>query len=134
MRDFGKSLVRRDPDPSLVDEFLRTGQLARAIRRARAARVVIPQPVIDKVARAMFRAGRSGALLALMGVEDVRLPYDELTLLARTFEVRDYHTFLKQAHRLPVGGKLKAQVEEAIAIIEKKAPGEAAGWRRKFVP
>ena len=106
--------------------------MAKALRKARAAGVIIPQEEIDATAKAMFRAGRAGELLALIGSVDVRLPYDTTTLLVRAFDSGDHHTFLKQAHRLGVSEELAPRIQEAIVVIERRAPKEATAWRRKF--
>lgn len=132
MEDFRHRVVRRRPDRSDVGRLLRQGQLAKALRSARAAGVVIGQDEIDATAKAMFRAGRAGELLALIGTVDVRLPYDSVVLLRRAFEAGDHHTFLKQAHRLHSSTGLEVEIEQAITAIARRAPKEASAWRGKF--
>jgi len=132
MKDFRQRVVQRRPDRSEVTDLLRQGQLAKALRRARAAGFVILQEDVDATAKAMFRAGRAGELLAMIGTVDVKLPYDTTALLIRAFEVGDHHTFLKQAHRLGAAAALEIRIEEAITAIERRAPKEASAWRRKF--
>jgi hypothetical protein len=80
----------------------------------------------------VFRAGRAGELLATIGAVDVKLPYDTAALFARVFVAGDYHTFLKQAHRIGATAGNEGRIEEAIAAIERHAPKEARAWRRKF--
>lgn len=132
MKDFRQRVVQRRPDRSEVTVLLRQGQLAKALRRARAAGFVILQEEVDATAKAMFRAGRAGELLAMIGTVDVKLPYDTTALLLRAFEAGDHHTFLKQAHRLGAAAGLEIRIEEAIAAIERRAPKEASAWLRKF--
>ncbi|MCL4852923.1 MAG: hypothetical protein KJZ78_16310 [Bryobacteraceae bacterium] len=81
----------------------------------------------------MFRSGRAGELLSLVGSPSLQLPFDTPTLLRRAFAARDYHTFLKQAHRLGLGEGFEKEIGQAIAAIEARAPREAAAWRRKLV-
>ena len=76
MKDFRQRVVQRLPDQSEVTETLRKGQLGKALRKARAAGLVIPQEDIDATAMEMFRAGRAGELLAMIDKVDVKLPYD----------------------------------------------------------
>ena len=132
MRDFRPRLKQRRPGQAEVMETLRKGQLAKALRKARAAGVVVRQEHIDAAALAMFRAGRTGELLAMVGRVNVKLPYDVNTLLARTFETGDYHTFLKQVHRLGMWATQRDQVDKAISTMEKNAPSEAVAWRKKL--
>ena len=132
MKDFRERVVPRLPDRSDVTDLLRKGHLPKALRRARAAGFVIPQGDLDAAAKAMFRAGRAGELLAMIGTVNIKLPYDTTDLLIRAFEVGDHHTFLKQAHRIGVVAGLEIRIEEAITTIERRAPKEAAAWRQKF--
>ena len=132
MKDFRQRVVQRCPDRSEVTEILRKGQLGKALRRARTAGLVIRQEDIDATVIAMFRAGRAGELLALVGKVDVKLPYDTTALLIRAFEAGDYHTFLKQVHRLGMGASHGVRVKKAIGVIERTAPLEASAWRRKL--
>jgi hypothetical protein len=132
MKDFRDRVEQRPPDPAEVADLLRQGHIAKALRKARVAGVVVQQEEVDATARAMFHAGRAGELLALIGTVDVKLPYGSTTLLTQAFEVGDYHTFLKQAHRLGAAAGFETQIAEAIAVIERRAPKEASAWRRKF--
>ena len=132
MKDFRQQVVQHRPDESEVTDLLRKGRLRKAFRKARAAGFVIPQEDIDATAIAMFRSGRAGELLALVGKEDVKLPYDITSLLIRAFEAKDYHTFLKQVYRLDQKAKHEVRIKEAIMVIEKSAPWEASAWRHKL--
>ena len=132
MEDFRNRVVRRPPERSEVVDLLGQGQLAKALRKARAAGIVISQEEIDDTARAMSRAGCVGSLLALIGTVEVKLPFDATELLIRTFEVKDYHAFLKQANRLGITTGLESRIQEAITAIERRAPREAGAWRHKF--
>ena len=132
MKDFRQRVVQRRPDQSEVTDILRKGHLGKAHRRARAAGSVILQEDIDATAIAMFRAGRAGELLAMIGKVDLKLPYDINTLLIRTFEARDYHTFLKQVHRLGMTAEHGIRIKKAITVVERSAPMEASAWRRKL--
>ena len=104
----------------------------KAVRTARAAGFALPQQQIDAAAAKMFRSGRGGELLALLGRPGLQLPFDTPTLLRRAFAAHDYHTFLKQALRLGASEGFKREIGQAIAAIEDRAPGEAAAWRQKF--
>jgi hypothetical protein len=132
MKDFRDRIVLRSPERGEVAEVLHQGHIAKALRKARAAGVVIQQEDIDVTARKMFRAGRASELLALIGTVDVKLPYEVPMLLRRAFEVGDYHGFLKQAHRLGAAAGFESQIVEAIAAIGRRVPIEASSWRRKF--
>lgn len=132
MKDFRQHVVKRSPDLSEITEILRMGQLGKALRKARAAGIVISQSDIDATAMAMFRGSRAGELLAMIGKIDVKLPFDVSELLIRTFETRDYHTFLKQIHRLDMGAEHHDRVTKAIDAIERTARLEASAWRRKL--
>jgi hypothetical protein len=132
MKDFRQPVVQRRPDRSDVTDLLQQGQLAKALRRARAAGFVFPRQDLDATAKAMFRAGRAGELLTIIGTVDVKLPYDTTALLIRAFETGDHHTFLKQAHRLAAAAGLEIRIKEAITAIERRAPKEASAWCRKF--
>ena len=132
MIDFRQRVRQRRPDRSEIMDTLSKGQLAKALRKAKSAGVEIGQQEIDVTVSAMFRAGRTGELLAIIGKMDVSLPYDECTLFIRTFEARDYHTFLKQVHRLGVASEHRARIEEAISVVAERAPSEAADWRTKL--
>lgn len=132
MKDFRRQVVQRPPEYSEVIALLRQGALAKAVRKARAGGFVIPQEEIDATAVGMFHAGSAGALLAMIGTMNVKLPYDTTALLIRAFEAGDHHAFLKQAHRLRMASGLESQIQEAIIAIERRAPYEASAWRRKF--
>jgi hypothetical protein len=132
MKDFRQQVVLRPPDRTEITDLLRQGKLAKALRKARAAGFVIPQEEIDATAKTMFRGKLAGPLLAMIGQSDINLPFDITTLLIRTFEVGDHHTFLKQAHRLRVTAGIESQIQEAITAIERRAPIEANAWRHKF--
>ena len=69
---------------------------------------------------------------AVVGSAGIRLPFEKRELLIRSFESRNYHTFLKQAHRLRVREGIETHIEEAIAAIYQRRPEEAASWRKKF--
>ena len=132
MTDFRQRVRQCRPDRSDVMDMLRKGQLAKALRKARAAGIEIRQQDIDTAITAMFHAGRAGELLAIAGKMDVTLPYDVCTLLIRTFEARDYHTFLKQVHRFGVASEHEDRIDEAISVVAQRAPSEASGWRIKL--
>ena len=132
MKDFRQRVVQRPPERSELTDLLSQGQLAKALRKARAAGFVILQEEIDDTAKAMFRAGRAGELLSIIGTVEAKLPYDTTALLIRAFEAGDHHAFLKQAHRLRATAGLENRIQEAITAIERRAPDEASAWRRKF--
>jgi len=132
MRDFREHLKQRRPVKTDVVRALRRGQLGRAVRIAKAAGTVVSQPEIDETAKRLFDAGRSGELLALVGSMEVSLPFDAETLLVRTFEARDYHTFLKQVHRLGVAEQHRNRIQASIEALQRRAPSEASAWRRKL--
>ncbi len=132
MKDFRQRVVQRRPDLSEITDLLREGKLGKAVRRARAAGFVILQEDIDATAVTMFQAGRAGELLALIGKLDIELPYDMSMLLIRAFEAGDYHTFLKQVHRLDMRVEHEVKIQEAIAAIDRTAPLEARSWRCKL--
>lgn len=132
MKDFRERVVQSPTKISEVTDLLHSGQLVKALRKARAAGLTISQANIDATAKAMFDKGRAGELLSIIDTLDVRIPYNVEALLIRAFEARDYHTFLKQTHRLRAAAHLEPQIEEAISVVERRAPKEAAAWRRKF--
>ncbi len=132
MEDFRKIIVRRRPNQADVKELLRSGQLRKAIRKARVAGIDIPQREIDSTAKAMFHKGQAGELLSMIDKIDVTLPYDVRSLLIRSFEKRDYHTFLKQVYRLGEVARHRTRIKDAINAVERAAPREANDWRRKF--
>jgi hypothetical protein len=132
MKDFRQQVVLRTPDRSEISDLLRQGKLEKALRKAHAAGLVIQQDEIDATAKAMFGKKCAGALLAMIGKVDVKLPFHVNELLIRAFEVEDYHTFLKQAHRLRVTVGMESQIQSAITAIERRSPIEANAWRRKF--
>ena len=132
MRDFREHVTQRRPDKSDIAEALRTGQLQRALRKARAAGMVVDQADIDATAKAMFHTGRAGVLLSMVGKADVSLPFDIETLLVRAFEGGDYHNFLKQVHRLGVAAQHQNKIKAAICAVQTKAPREATAWRKKL--
>ncbi len=131
MQDFRNRVTKAAPDPGLIDRLLDRGHIAKAMRQARAQGVAIPQARIDEVASQMLKRHRASELMSLIGYTDVRLPFDATTLLEAAFDARDYHGFLKHAHRLKVSG-VQAHVAEAIAALREAAPAEADAWSRKF--
>ena len=133
MKDFRSRVIQKTPTLADVEALLKEGQLTKALRRARAAGLTVPQQLIEAAALTMFRSGRAGELLSLVGVPGLLIPFDTPTLLRRAFEARDYHTFLKQAHRLGVREGFEKEIGQAIATIETHQPREAAAWRQKFV-
>ena len=133
MKDFRPRLVARLPGPGLIQELLRQGKLQKAIRKARALGMTLPQTEIDAAARVMVRNHRAGELLSYIGVLEIKLPYDVATLLRKAFEAKDYHTFLKQAHRLHVKAGFETEIDLAIRAIELRTKTEAAAWLRKFL-
>jgi len=100
--------------------------------RLRTAQRALLQAEIDVAPDAMVRNRRTGELLSCIRVLEVRLPFDVATLLRKAFEAKDYHTFLKQAHRLRVRAGFEKEIELAIQAIERRTPPEATAWRRKF--
>lgn len=132
MQDFRQRVVQRIPNRADVNDLLRKGQLRKAIRKARATGIDISQQKIDSAAIAMFRKGRAGELLSMIGKVDLTLPYDVKSLLVRSFEARDYHTFLKQVYRLNESAHHRMRIKYAIKEIERTSPREAGDWRRKF--
>ncbi len=132
MKDFREQVVQRPVGYSEVAALLHKGQLAKALRKARAAGIILTQTEIDTAANLMFKSGGVGALLAMIGTVEVKLPYSITELFVRTFEVGDYHGLLKQAHRLGVTTALDSMIQEAIEAIERHNPNEAAAWRRKL--
>ena len=132
MRDFRPQLVQRRPTQLEITEILRKGQLKTAIRKARVSGFVIPQEEIDATAKAMFRSGRAGELLATIGKLDIEIPYDTNTLLIRAFDDGDYHNFLKHVHRLGMAPQHRKRIKQAIARIKQNAPLEANSWYRKL--
>jgi hypothetical protein len=132
VKDFRSQVVKNAPTLIDIDGLLKEGQLAKALRKARAAGFALPQQMIDATAAKLFRSGRAGELLSLIGSPGLQLPFDTPTLLRRAFEAYDYHTFLKQALRLGAGDGFEREIGQAIAAIEDRAPGEASAWRQKF--
>ena len=132
MKDFRQYVVQHRHDQSDIMDLLRRGQLAKALRIARSIGFEIPQQDIDIVAKAMFHSGRAGELLALIGKVDVKLPFDINSLLIRAFKAKDYHSFLKQIHRLGMASYHKVRIRSAIVGIEKTAPLEANAWCKKL--
>ena len=134
MKDFRSRIVERAPTRSEVEHLLQKGDLAKALRKAKKARIKITQNEIDTAAKKAYSAGRAGELLAMVGVDkyEVRFPFEKRELLILAFESRDYHTFLKQAHRLRVREGIETYIEAAILAIDKRRPEEAASWRKKF--
>ena len=132
MRDFRPRVVQRRPSQSEIAEILRKGQLKKALRKARVAGFVIAQEDIDATAKAMYRSGRAGELLATIGTLDIKLPYDTTTLLIGAFDAGDYHNFLKHVHRLEMSPQHGKRIKVAIARIKQNAPREADSWYRKL--
>ena len=132
MRDFRERVTQRRPDKSDIDEALRSGQLGKALRKARTAGIAISQTDIEAAARTMFHTGRAGVLLSMVGRVDVSLPFDVQTLLVRAFEGGDHHNFLKQVHRLGMAAQHEDRIKAAICAVQAKAPREAKAWRKKF--
>jgi hypothetical protein len=129
MKDFRGLVENRAPTPQEIADLLQNGQLSKALRKATAAGINLPQPDIDGAVERMYRSGRAGELLANVGI--VLMQYDAATLLRRALEVRDYHGFLKHAYRLQ-RTDMVGEIESAISAVQQNAPNEAAGWRRKF--
>src|ERR1700722_10038842 len=100
MKDFRARVIKKAPNTADIKRFLDEGRLAVGLRNARSVGFEISQHDIDAVAMRMFRAGKIGELLSLSRIPDLHLPIDVRTLLRECFDLRDYHTFLKQVHRL----------------------------------
>jgi hypothetical protein len=132
MKDFRAQVVQKSPTLADVEVLLKEGQLAKGLRKARAAGLRVPQHEIDSAAVKIFRSGRAGELLALIGAPGLHLPFDAPTLLKRALDGHDHHTFLKQVHRLGLGNAFAQEIEHSIVAINARAPQEAAAWRRKF--
>ena len=131
MKVFRSRIVHRPPDKREVRLLLEKGDLRGAIEKARIIGLTIPQPVIDAVAKAMFKR-HAGTLLSYVGVSDIELPFEISTLLRRTFKVEDYDTFLEQAFRLKVKAGFEHEIDLAIEAIMRRDPEEATQWRRQF--
>lgn len=132
MKDFRTILVKREVTDSDLAELLTAGLLAKAFRLAKASKRTISEDDIANAARDLFRKGRTGELLSLIGTMEVVLPFSAQELLLRAYELRDYHTFVKQAVRLGCVAGLETQLSAALAFIGERAPIEAAAWRRKL--
>ena len=58
---------------------------------------------------------------------------DPAALLKSIFDSRDWHGFLKSAHRLKRRRGFENEIDTAIEnLIEKKQLADAEGWRKKF--
>lgn len=134
MEDFRSRLTPRQQDPNRLNDLLQQGKLAAALRMAKALGIAQSelQSKIQHAAREMFYGRRVGELLSCLGELEVPLPYDVPMLLNRLFDYGDYHSFLKQAYRLRVKAGSEGNIAAAIEAIAKRAPIEAAAWRRKF--
>ncbi len=131
MKSFQSRIAHRPPGNREVRLLLEKGDLRGAVEKAKTLGITIPQPVIDAVARAMFKR-RAGGLLSHVGVSDIELPFEASTLLRRTFELEDYEAFLEQAFRLELRSGFEREIDLAIDAIRRRDPEEAARWRRRF--
>jgi hypothetical protein len=95
--------------------------------RLRTAQRALPQAEIDAAPDAMVRNRRAGELLSRIRVLEVRLPFDVATLLRKAFEAKDYHTFLKQAHRLRVRARFEKEIELAIHSSDERRQKQLRG-------
>lgn len=136
MRDFRPQIKIKSRHEEILEilKLLKAGCLGKALRRAKRIEYIIPQERIDQSARKLFRSRQFGTLLSLIDRIQVNLPYDTDLLLIRTFNQRDYHSFLKQVHRLGRVSRHAPRVHQAIAAIYKSQPSEASDWFRKVRP
>ena len=132
MKDFRRRIIERRPNQAQIREDLQKGHLKKALRKARATGLAIPEQDIEAIVKEMFRSGRAGELLAMIGKVEIEIPYDVSTLLSRAFDVGDYHNFLKHVDRLGIANEHRERIREAIGSIKSKAPLEASAWERKF--
>lgn len=122
----------QDPRTAIIERHLDRGRIAKALKQARSAGIVLKRDQIDSAARALFDSGSVGELLSLVGRIDVKLPFDTTTLLTRAFDKEDYHTFLKQVLRLGLEAEFTSEIRDAICMIRKRNEKEAGEWSQKF--
>jgi hypothetical protein len=138
VQDFRERLTPRIPANETiadVDRLLQQGRMMRALRMARRIGVSEEDMRTRTIAAAtyMYQHKQVGEVLSAIATHGVDVGYSVETLLRRLYDYRDYHTFLKQAHRLSVRGELLPEIESAINHLrERGRADEAAAWARKF--
>ena len=135
-QDVREEPAEEQPSPqdphNAIERCLDNRQIGKALRRARSRGIVLDGDQIAPAAFALFESGGVGELLALVDQDDVKLPFDAKQLLTRAFDKEDYHTFLKQILRLGLRDDFTSEIRQAIGMISKRNPGEAAAWSEKF--
>lgn len=139
-KDFRPKLQQKDSTPSATREEIarrfRKGELLKAAKLC--ARLGFPlsafQASIEVGARKLYHAHQAGLVLSFMHDTGVSVGVETLPLLKAMFEVKDYHGFLKQAHRFKVFAGIEREIDDAIEkLIDKKQVTDAEAWRRKFL-
>jgi hypothetical protein len=67
VKDFRSRVTHVSPTLADVEALLKDGQLTKALRKARAAGLTVPQEQVAAAATTMLRSGRAGELLSLVG-------------------------------------------------------------------
>ncbi|HQF37267.1 MAG TPA: hypothetical protein PLL26_06560 [Candidatus Dojkabacteria bacterium] len=84
-------------------------------------------------ARKMVISHRTGELLSFIYNYEIKVEYDIPTLLNNLYELPDYHSFLKNAHRFKIYKGLEDKIDDAInQLLKKGQTADAEGWRRKI--
>jgi len=74
-----------------------------------------------------------GVLLSAYSNHGQISDYTPEFLLKKMFEVGDYPSFLKQAHRFGFYDELRDEIESAISWHEAKNAPDTEAWKRKFL-
>lgn len=89
---------------------------------------------IEAGARKLLISHRPTELLGYIYKHGINVQYNISTLLVATFDVGDYHGFLKNAYRFKTYQGLEDKIEFAIDhLIKKGQIADAQGWRQKLL-
>jgi hypothetical protein len=70
--------------------------------------------------------------MVAIGEFGVGLPYDLASLIRQAQASGDHHAVVKNALKLGVVREFRTEVSASVDAIAKRAPLEAAAWRRKI--
>jgi hypothetical protein len=138
-QNFRPKLKRMPPPaPSTreeIEQLFKDGELRKATKLCTRSGLALSdfRGSIEAGARVLWRTHQPIKVLCFLYDTGMPVGIETITLLKGVFESRDWHGFLKQAHRLGIWRGLEVEIDIAIQrLLEKNQTHDAEGWRRKF--
>ena len=118
-----------------IGQLFRKGDFHNAVKQCKKAQYPLEdfQNEIESGVHKLMVSHRPGEALSFIYQYGVSSQHDIRRLLLTTFDINDYHGFLKNALRFKMLAGFEDQIELAIDNLrEKGRTDEAQAWQKKF--